>query len=245
MAAHCTVWPLMAEHWDPEWWGAEIINDPAYREEVLPLLLRVLSPIEGYRYLDMGCGEGQGMRAVGEAGGAVVGCDLSPELLGQALASAPVVRARLPSLGWLATGRLDGAYAVLVLEHIADVESLFDQAARVVRAGGVLAVVANHPAFTAPGAGPLIDPTDGEVSWRWGPYLQEGMSVEPGGRVNIRVYHRPLGQILTSAARAGWSLAGLEEAGVGAAAAGRDPVLGRQANIPRLVGIWWENRRPS
>ncbi|MEE9184253.1 MAG: hypothetical protein V3U39_07200, partial [Acidimicrobiia bacterium] len=65
----------MAEQpdWDPEWWSAEITNDPAYREEVLPLLLRVLSPIEGHRYLDMGCGEGQGMRAVREAGGTVVG----------------------------------------------------------------------------------------------------------------------------------------------------------------------------
>ena len=237
----------MAEQpsWDSEWWSTEITNDPAYREEVLPLLLRVLSPIKGHRYLDMGCGEGQGMRAVREVGAEVVGCDLSLELLTQALGSAPVVQARLPLLTWLGRGRLDGAYAVLVLEHISDIGLLFTEAARVVRAGGVLGVVANHPAFTAPGAGPLIDPDDGEVTWRWGPYLREGLSVEPGGRVNIPVHHRPLGQILTTAAQAGWSLAGLEEVGVGSAAAARDPILERQANIPRLVGIWWENRPPS
>ena len=237
----------MAEqsNWDPEWWSAEIGTDPAYREEVLPLLLRTLKPRPGSRYLDMGCGEGQGMRAVREAGGEVAGCDLSPELLQQALGSGPVVRARLPSLGWLTADALDGAYAVLVLEHIADIEALFAESARVVRSGGTLVVVANHPAFTAPGAGPLIDPEDGEVTWRWGPYLQEGLSLEPGGQVNIKVHHRPLGLILTSAAGAGWALARLEELGVGAAAAERDPMLGRKAHIPRLVGICWENQRDS
>lgn len=227
--------------WDPEWWCREIANDPAYQEEVLPLLLRALQPNAGRRYLDMGCGEGQGMRAVQSAGGEVVGCDLSLGLLQQARAAAPVVQSKLPSLQWLRSGTFDGAYAVLVLEHISDIELLFAEAARVVRADGKLAVVANHPAFTAPGAGPLIDPADGEVTWRWGPYLRPGTIVEPGGRVNIHVHHRPLGQILTAAAAAGWYLRSLEEAGVGPAAADRDPLLARQAHIPRLVGIWWEN----
>lgn len=237
----------MAEQpeWDHEWWSGEVAKDPAYREDVVPLLLRTLQPEPNQRYLDIGCGEGQGMRAVTETGATVLGCDLSFELLERAHASGSVVRARLPSLEWLETGKLDGAYAVLVLEHIADVDLMFAEVARVVRRLGVLVVVANHPAFTAPGAGPLIDVEDGEVSWRWGPYLQEGLSVEPGGRVNIHVHHRPLSRILTSAASAGWSMRGMEEVGVGPAAAERDPLLARQANIPRLVGICWENQRPS
>ena len=237
----------MAEQpdWDPDWWCREIANDPAYGEEVVPLLLRSLQPRAGRLYLDVGCGEGQVMRAVEAAGGKTVGCDLSYELLQQAGESSRVVRAALPSLSWLASATFDGVYAVLVLEHLADVGALFEEASRVVRFGGALAVVANHPAFTAPGAGPLIDPGDGEVSWRWGPYLREGMSVEPGGKVNVHVHHRPLGHILTAAAAAGWGLVALEEVGVGPAAASRDPILARQVHIPRLMGISWENRRPS
>ncbi len=231
--------------WDPEWWIAEVENDPAYQEDVVPLLLRTLMPRAGLRYLDMGCGEGQVMRAVTQASAEVVGCDLSHELLERAHLAGPVVRSRLPSLAWAANRSFDGAYAVLVVEHIGELGAMFAETARAVRPGGVLAVVSNHPAFTAPGAGPLIDVEDGEVTWRWGPYLQDALNVEPGGRVNIHVYHRPLSRILSAAADAGWSLLRIEEVGIGSAAAERDPVLARQANIPRLIGICWENQRLS
>jgi len=132
---------------------------------------------------------------------------------------------------------------VLVFEHIEDYQRLLVEAARVVAGRGKLVVVANHPAFTAPGAGPLIDPGDGEVTWRWGAYLAEGTSFEPAGSFNLMMYHRPLGVFLTAAAAAGWALERIEERGPGAAAADRDPLLAAQRNIPRLIGLRFRNTR--
>lgn len=228
----------MAE-WDVEWWLSEVATDTSYREEVLPLLIDLLEPAPERRYLDAGCGEGQGMRVLAAYGSRIVGTDLSHPLLQVAAAAGPVVQARLPELGWIADRAFDGVYLMLVVEHIEDAPTLFAQAARIVRPGGVLVVVANHPAFTAPGAGPLIDADDGEVTWRWGPYLEERSSLEPGGAGNVTVYHRPLGALLTAAASAGWVLRRLEERGYGEAARRRDPVLANQKHLPRLLGVRW------
>lgn len=226
--------------WDADWWLAEVEGDPTYREEVLPLLIDLLAPTPEHLYLDVGCGEGQGMRAIGKTGGRVMGCDLDERLLARAVADGPVVRCRLPSLPWLAGEAVAGTYAVLVLEHLADHATLFAEAFRVTRPGGAFVLVSNHPAFTAPGAGPLIDPSDGEVSWRWGRYLTPGTSVEPAGDLNLTMHHRPLGVVLTDAAAAGWRLMRMEERGAGTAAAERDPLLAAQGHFPRLIGLRFE-----
>ncbi len=221
------------------WWSSEVRGDPAYGEDVLPLLAETLAPAAGGRYLDLGCGEGQGMRVVASLGARPLGCDVSAGLLSAAREAGPAVRCRLPDLGWLRPGAVDGAYAVLVIEHLPDAGALFAAARRVVRDGGVLALVSNHPAYTAPGSGPFVDPADGEVLWRWGPYLVPGRSEEPAGEATVTFQHRPLGHVLTDAARAGWSLEWLAERPVGAAAAERDPLLAAQRYIPRLLAARW------
>ncbi len=234
----------MAVDWDAHWWLSQVATDPNYREDVIPLLIDMLRPVPEDLYLDLGCGEGQGMRAVRAAGARAIGCDQDRVLLDQARLDGPVVQCHLPELGWLGEEAVDGAYAVLVLEHIDDFERLLVEAARTVVAGGVLVIIANHPAFTAPGAGPLIDPGDGEVTWRWGAYLAPGTSVEPAGSFNLMMYHRPLGTLLTAAGQAGWMLEALVERGPGDAAAERDPLLAAQRNIPRLIGLRFQNAAP-
>jgi SAM-dependent methyltransferase len=231
---------FLTEEWEAlsDWWLEEVAGDPVYREDVLPLLLEVLQPRPGVLYLELGCGEGQAMRAVLDRGSGVVGCDLSLELLRRAR-PATVVRARLPELGWLRPGSVDGAYVVLVLEHLRESSALFRRVAVGVREGGCLALVMNHPAYTAPGAGPVVDPTDGAVLWQWGPYLEETSGREPAGEREVTFVHRPLGDLLSQAARAGWVLERLVERGIGEGAAARDPLLAEQRHIPRLLGARW------
>ncbi len=215
------------------WWQAEVAADPAYAEQVLPLLVETLRPEAGRRYLDLGCGEGQGMRAVG---GAVMGCDVSAGLLADAKDAGPVVRCRLPGgLDCFRSGAFDGAFAVLVLEHLPDLDAFFRAARRVVRYQGTLAVVANHPAFLAPGAGPFVDPADGEVLWRWGAYLRAGTTEEPAGERRVTFHHRPLAELLTAAGEAGWSLRWMAER----PAESDDPLVAAQRHVPRLLAARW------
>lgn len=174
-----------------------------------------------------------------------IGCDATLALLEHARRAGPVVQACLPELSWLRADAVGGAYAVFVLEHLPVLEPLFDEVARVTRRGGSLVVISNHPAYTAPGAGPIIDESDGEVLWRWGPYFSVAVGEEPAGADKVVFHHRPLGSILNPAAAAGWRLTRYEERGLGPAAIARSPSLAGQEMFPRLVGIRWERDWPE
>ena len=224
--------------WDAvaAWWVDEVASDPAYRLDVIPLALRLVgsgpTPV-----LDLGCGEGQLLRSLPLR--PAIGCDAAQSLLSRAVDHAPVVRCRLPDLQWLRSASVGSAVAVMVLEHLADHDALFAAAARVVRAGGALVVVMNHPAYTAPGAGPIIDQTDGEVLWRWGPYLERAVSTVPAGDARVAFHHRPLGDLLTSAANRGWRLDRMIERGLHPGVVAAIPGLEGQQHIPRLLGVRW------
>jgi SAM-dependent methyltransferase len=224
------------------WWTEEVAGDPAYRDEVMPLAIDVIGAAPGERWLDLGCGEGRMMAALGARGARVIGCDLSPALCRSARAEGPVVVCRLPDLDWLQPEAFDGVLAVLVVEHLEDLSALLAAAARVARPGGGLAIVANHPVFTAVGSAPVVDPADGEVLWRWGGYFGGGLTEEPAGAGRIAFHHRSLGRLLTGAADAGWTLERLVERGVGEGQVRRDPLLAGQEQVPRLVGARWTRR---
>ncbi len=218
------------------WWLDEVAGDPVYREQVLPLAGDLMSGAPG-PVLDLGCGEGQVLRALERAD--AVGCDLSMTLLRRARRTHPVVRGRLPDLRWARSGAFGAAVAVLVLEHLPTLD-LFAEAHRVVAPGGALVVVMNHPAYTPPGAGPIVDENDGEVLWRWGRYFEEVAGTQPAGDDQVVFHHRPLGVILTAAGEAGWGLRRLVEEGLTAGAVARDPGFAGQEHMPRLLGVRWE-----
>ncbi len=222
-----------------DWWLSEIRHDPIYDIDVLPLLERLVGRPAGTA-LDLGCGEGRVMRRIP---GRVVGCDVSLDLL-RLVGQDPVVQSELPDLGWLRPGVIDSAYMVLVVEHLPDLE-VFASVARVVRPGGSLVVVMNHPAFTADGAGPIVDPSDGEVLWRWGRYFEPAVACMATPGAEVTFYHRPLATILSAAAAAGWMLEELVETGFSAAAIAAEPGYIGQEQMPRLLGARWMNTQGS
>jgi SAM-dependent methyltransferase len=224
-----------------EWWLEELSTDPSYAEEIGPLLLDLLQPKPGALYLDAGCGDGRMMKLLSGKGARVVGCDFNLRLLSVARQAGPVVRAELPALGWARSGAFDGAVVGLVLEHLADEGSLFTGVAGAVRSGGILALVINHPVWTAPGSSPFED-TAGEVLWRPGKYFGRGYSDEPAGRQTVRFYHRTMADVLNAASDAGWDLRRLEERGVSPQQIARTPDYAGQEHIPRLLGARWERR---
>ena len=221
-----------------EWWTAEA-QEPAYGEEVIPLFFEVLGEVGGRTLLDLGCGDGRISGLAADRGAKVIGVDLNLDLARRASRGHPVFLNRLPGLACVRDRAVDGAYAVLTLEHFEDSPRFFAETARVVRPGGPLALVINHPVYTAPESGPVLDPTDGELFWRFGDYLNTGRTRDPAGGRTVEFIHRPIGALLTEAASAGWLLEEVREQGVGARSADRDPILAKHGGIPHLMALRW------
>lgn len=217
--------------WDAlaDWWTSETQSDPSYRSHVVPLVAELLP--EAGLWLDAGCGEGQVSRQLGTPNRTMIGCDVNQSLCEQANAVMPVVRARLPELSWLRASSLDGAFLTLVIEHLDELHPLFEGTFSVVRPGGSLVIVANHPVVTSPGSANVIDPDDGEVLWRPGQYLQPGQTEETAGDATVTFYHRPIAAVLNSAACAGWSLSTVKERALTTELP--------DSGVPRLLGLRW------
>jgi SAM-dependent methyltransferase len=224
-----------------EWWLDELTSDPGYEEEIKPLLLDLLQPQVGELYLDLGCGEGRMMAALGSLGARVVGCDMLHSLLIRARAHGGVVQCQLPELTWARSDSFDGALVGLVLEHVEDEWRFFEQAAKAVHKGGVLALVINHPIWTAPRSSPLEDGS-GETLWRPGSYFGRGYSDEPAAKRKVRFYHRTIASLLSAAAQAGWDLRRLVESGISPKQIERFPEYAGQEEIPRILGARWSRQ---
>ncbi|MCT4351897.1 methyltransferase domain-containing protein [Streptomyces sp. Je 1-79] len=127
-------------------WDSRFPDDgPAYAAAVADLGLR-----PGAAVLDAGCGTGRALPALRSAvgpTGTVIGADLTPEMLGEAVragrdkAAALVLTdvARLP----LRDGALDAVFGAGLISHLADPAADLRELARVVRPGGGLALF--HP----------------------------------------------------------------------------------------------------
>lgn len=209
-----------------EWWLAELEADPAYRGVVTPLLFDVLQPTSGLRYLDLGCGEGRVMRSVEAVGASVDGLDLSFDL---ALRAGRAFVGELPTIS-VRNDAYDGVYCVLTFEHVVDHRTFFEECGRVVREDGVLALVVNHPVWTAPEATPITDQF-GEVLWRPGGYFSAGATEMPAGDGTVVFHHRSMSELLNAAALAGWSLEAMVEQ--------PHHEFEDQDGIPRLMAARW------
>ncbi len=214
-----------------EWWLDELATDPAYEAVVTPILLDVMEFEPDLVYLDLGCGDGRVMRVVAARGALSIGVEISHVLARIARKHGPVITAELPALSCLRAASVDGAYCVLVLEHIPDEDAFFSEVARVVRPGGQLALVINHPVWTAPDSTPITD-SDGEVLWRPGGYFDRGHSSVPAGNGTVTFQHRSMADLLNAASASGWRLDQMIE----------EPHhdLDDQGGIPRLLACRWQ-----
>lgn len=210
-----------------EWWRDELASDVAYDRIVTPLLLQVLRAEESGLYLDFGCGEGRVMRELASTGATVHGIDINEALVSDM--NMPVVVGDMRRLPMRAS-TYDGVYMVLVLEHIEDHARVFAEAARITNTAGVLALIMNHPIWTAPDSTPITD-DDGEVLWRPGEYFSNGSDEMRVGGGKVTFHHRTMSALLNAASEAGWLLEQMIER--------PHHEFEDQSGIPRLLACRW------
>jgi len=208
-------------HGVAKWYDDLLSGEGTYQKDlILPNLVRLMAIKKGDVILDLACGQGFFAREFARAGAQVTGVDAAPGLLAIARKNIPEVRfhsAKADSLPFIPSKSIDKAAIVLALQNIENTAGVFKECARVLKPGGSLYIVLNHPAFRIPKAS----------SWGWDEaqsaqyrridkYISESkveIEMHPGAK-NSRTttsFHRPLQFYFKAMSKAGLAATALEE----------------------------------
>lgn len=195
--------------------GSEI-----YREVVIPNALTLLAPEKGERILDLGCGQGVFSRAIAETGALVTGVDAAPSLIKKAgtYPSRTAIRyydRDAAEIGDL--GPFDAASAILCLQNMEHLDQVCAAAAAVLKPGGRMVWVLNHPAFRIPRQTSWGHEEERKIQYRridaYSSTLSIPIVMHPGkaDSESTMSFHRSLETLTQSGFKAGLLLSGFHE----------------------------------
>ena len=204
-------------------WYDRIIGERGselYRGVVLPSALKLLDPRRGERVLDLGCGQGVFSRALAEKGCEVTGVDLSPSLIAKARgypSRHPVRFIVRDGAALDGLGEFDAMSAILCLQNMEHFEEVCAACARVLRPGGRMLWVMNHPAFRIPRQSAWGHDEPRKIQYRrvdaYATEMRIPIVMHPGRKDSEETvsYHRSLAALMRPAFATGLVLAGLDE----------------------------------
>ena len=183
------------------WYSELLKDDNTYQARViLPNLLRLLNLQKGEKVLDLACGNGYFSAELAKTA-KVIGVDIARELIEKARKAAPSANFFVSSaekLEFLDDKSISKIVIVLAIQNMENPHLVFKECARVLKPGGSLHLVLNHPTFRIPK----------ESSWGWDEetktqyrridgYLAESkekIQMHPGDAPSVHTYsfHRPL-----------------------------------------------------
>lgn len=214
-----------------QWYDAHLEGEGTYQKElILPNLLRLMDLGKKDAVLDLACGQGFFAREFAKFSPHVLGVDASRSLVALAegkqkegsntshASHAPLFRvADADKLPFVSGESIDKIAVVLALQNMENINGVLRECARVLKKGGQLFIVLNHPAFRVPK----------ESSWGWDEkakvqyrrvdrYLSElkvPIDMHPGSKESEKTisFHRPLQFYFKAFHKAGFTVAGLEE----------------------------------
>jgi ubiquinone/menaquinone biosynthesis C-methylase UbiE len=209
------------------WYEGMVADDNSYQAKVIaPNLSRLMDLRPGEKVLDLACGTGffTGIfaRQVGPKN--VVGVDLGQQLISIAKKNNPEIDFRVSSaddLSFFPANHFDKIALVLAIQNIGEVRTMLAEINRVLKPGGLVYIVMNHPAFRVPKrSGWGFDQTTGQQYRRIDGYLRESkeeIDMKPGSaktetpdRVTVS-FHRPIQYYTKLFAATGFAITRLEE----------------------------------
>ncbi len=143
------------------WYDNLLSKEDTYQSKViLPNLLRVVGSVVGKTVVELGCGQGLFSIAMALQGAKVIGIDVGEALIKKA--NQNVVRHNVSSskvsfyvgdaqhASMIADKSADIVMIILALQNIKDLSRVIQESSRILKKGGRVVLVLNHPVFRIP-----------------------------------------------------------------------------------------------
>ncbi|HUX35525.1 MAG TPA: methyltransferase domain-containing protein [Candidatus Paceibacterota bacterium] len=136
------------------WYDKTVKEGDSYQIKVIyPNLSRWIPELRGKKAIDVGCGQGFFSRFLAEKGASVTGVDSADTLIQIAKKESKnikYIKADAQNLSFAKAGEFDMALCVLSLQNMENLKAVLGEISRVLKPGGKLVAVLNHPAFRIP-----------------------------------------------------------------------------------------------
>lgn len=203
------------------WYDEHLTGHDTYHEKVLlPNLLRLVEPTKNEVIVDLACGQGYFTRPLAAVGVSMIGIDISEDLIAIARTKSPNIAYHVGTaedLSMLESESADKVLIVLAIQNIEHIERLFSETTRILKTGGALHIIMNHPAFRIPKQSSWHYDDKKKVQYRRiDQYLSESRSaieMHPGKKDSPQTlsFHRPLQYYFKLLNKAGFAVDRLEE----------------------------------
>lgn len=163
-----------------------------------PLVRALVGDVQGLTVADIGCGTGRHTVHLAEAGARVTAVDFTPEMMAQAIEKTKDKEVRFVTHDVkkrlsLDSNAFDRVLCCLVLEHIADLDAVIGEMARICRPGGFVLISDLHPAM-------FLRRVRARFTDR-----------ETGLKVNVESYRHQVSDYVSGALKAGLKIDRIEE----------------------------------
>lgn len=212
-----TSWEKSAD-WYDRIIGAQ--GSELYQQVVIPRAMELLRPQRDEAILDLGCGQGVFTRMLAAEGCRATGVDAAPSLIKRAKTypSRTPVRYHVRDAADLRElGPFDAACSILALQNMEHLPKVCLSAASVLREGGRMLWVLNHPCFRIPRQTAWGWDEERKIQYRRVDAYSSPMDIpivmHPGQAKseNTVSFHKSLTGLMSCAFGAGFMLAGFEE----------------------------------
>ena len=145
-------WDAIAQ-WYDGWVGKD--GSQHHQKLAIPAILDLLELQPQQHILDVGCGSGVLAPYIAESGATYTGIDISRQLIRQAQRYHQphgrfIVGDARELQRWIAPNSIDACAYLLSIQDMNPLHAVIDSAAKVLKMGGIMALVMTHPCFRIP-----------------------------------------------------------------------------------------------